>query len=54
MNNDQVTRLAGMVPEDDRLTIDTAIETLIAKAFTFAEKSPFPGREELLTDVFAE
>ena len=54
MNNDQVTRLAAMVPEDARTEIDTTIEALISKAFIFAEESPFPGPEELLADVFAE
>jgi len=54
MDNDQVPRLAGMVPEDDRTTIDTAIESLIAEAFIFADESPFPEPEELLANVFAQ
>ena len=54
MNTDQVARLAALVPEDARLKIDKAIGSLISEAFTFAEESPFPTPEELLTDVYAE
>lgn len=51
--SDQVARLAEMVPAADRKNIDAKIEKLIAEAVRFAEESPFPRQEELMTHVFA-
>ena len=53
MKNDQVQRLAAMVPADLRASIDAEIEAEIASAVDFAEKSPIPDPKELLSDVFA-
>jgi TPP-dependent pyruvate/acetoin dehydrogenase alpha subunit len=52
--NDQVTRLAAMVEPARRAQIESEVEAEIAEAFAFAEASPFPGPEELLTDAFKE
>ncbi|MDJ0943506.1 MAG: thiamine pyrophosphate-dependent dehydrogenase E1 component subunit alpha [Kiloniellales bacterium] len=52
--NDQLTWLAGMVPQSQREAIDVAIEEQIREAFDFAENSPFPEPQELMTHVFAE
>ena len=51
---DQVVRLAQMLDAEERADIETQVEAEIAAAFAFAEASPFPGRAELLTDVFKE
>jgi len=48
-------RLAGeAIPDDERRAIADDVEREIAEAFAFAERSPFPAPEELMTDVFAE
>ncbi|MDB2414741.1 thiamine pyrophosphate-dependent dehydrogenase E1 component subunit alpha [Rickettsiales bacterium] len=52
-NNDQLERLGSMLDPKIRKEIDTQIEKDIAKAKEFAENSPFPGREDLLTNVYA-
>jgi TPP-dependent pyruvate/acetoin dehydrogenase alpha subunit len=36
---------------EHRRSIESAVDGEIRDAFTFAEESPFPGREELFTDV---
>jgi TPP-dependent pyruvate/acetoin dehydrogenase alpha subunit len=54
MKNDQVTRIAAMLPEGQRRRIEAQVEDEIRGAFAFAEASPFPEAEELLTDVFKE
>lgn len=51
--SDQVARLAEMVPAADRKNIDAKIEKLVAEAVRFADESPFPRQEELMTHVFA-
>ncbi len=53
IDNDQVDRLAALIDQDVRKTIDDAIETKIADAVGFAEASPFPDAEELTAHVFA-
>ena len=50
--DDQATRLGGMLPVKQRETIDRGIESEIEDAFDFAEKSPFPGPEELYKHVY--
>lgn len=53
MANDQVARLAAMLPAGERAVIDAEIETEIAAAIEFAEASPFPSAEELYANVYA-
>ena len=50
--NDQVRRIAEMVDPEIRRSIEQEVETEIAEAFAYAEASPFPGQDELFTDVF--
>ena len=50
---DQPARLAALIPEAERARIDAEIEHDIAVALDFAESSPFPTPDRLLTDVFA-
>ncbi|MHB8731906.1 MAG: thiamine pyrophosphate-dependent dehydrogenase E1 component subunit alpha [bacterium] len=52
--NDQVARLAAMVPAVEREAIEEEVLAEIRDAFDFAERSPFPEAEELYTDVFAD
>ncbi len=48
-------KLAGEALSDDaRQSVIDDVEKEIADAFAFAEESPFPGKEELMRDVFAE
>jgi TPP-dependent pyruvate/acetoin dehydrogenase alpha subunit len=54
IEGDQVTRLAGMVSAGARERICREVEQEVAEAFAFAEASPMPGAEELLTDTFKE
>ena len=49
---DQVPRLAGLVDQNWRKSMELEVEAEIRDAFQFAESSPFPTEEELLTDVF--
>jgi TPP-dependent pyruvate/acetoin dehydrogenase alpha subunit len=49
---DQLTRLADMVSPATRLAIEKEVTVEIEEAFAFAEESPFPLAEELLTDVY--
>jgi TPP-dependent pyruvate/acetoin dehydrogenase alpha subunit len=50
---DQVELVGKMLDAESRKAIDHDIERQIALAVEFAEKSPFPGPEELSTHVFA-
>jgi TPP-dependent pyruvate/acetoin dehydrogenase alpha subunit len=52
--NDPVRSLAEKLDPGERATIEAAVEKEIATAFAFAETSPFPGAEELTSDVFKE
>lgn len=54
LQNDQVKRLAALLPNDIREQIEVAVEAEIKEAFDFAEQSPFPEAPELYTDVFKE
>jgi TPP-dependent pyruvate/acetoin dehydrogenase alpha subunit len=53
VENDQVRRLAALVPAERRRAIDREVEVEIREAVDFAEHSPFPDVSELLTDVFS-
>lgn len=50
---DQVEAIGARIPKSERAKIDSEIETEIAAAFQFAEESPFPNPEEVLTHVYA-
>lgn len=52
--NDQVGRLAALIDSDVRARIQVLVEEEIDAAFAYAEASPYPGPEELETDVFKE
>lgn len=52
--NDQVARLAAMVPAAERGPIEEEVLAEIRDAFEFAERSPFPDPEELSTDLLKE
>lgn len=51
---DPVARLAEQLPPDARARIEREVEGEIAVAFAFAERSPFPGPDELMTDIYGE
>jgi TPP-dependent pyruvate/acetoin dehydrogenase alpha subunit len=50
--NDQVKKIAEILPAETRKRIEQEIEEEIAEAFAYAEASPFPAQDELFTDVF--
>ena len=52
--NDQVARLAAMLPATERSAIERDVLAEIHDAFEFAERSPFPDPEELYTDLLKE
>lgn len=52
IDNDQVKRLASLVPAAARKSIEAGVEAEIQEAIAFAEESPFPPLSELMTDVF--
>jgi TPP-dependent pyruvate/acetoin dehydrogenase alpha subunit len=52
IDNDQVKRVASLVPAAARKAIVAEIEAEIQEAIAFAENSPFPPISELMTDVF--
>lgn len=54
IQNDQVQRLAALIPPRDRQQIESEVESEIRQAFEFAEASSFPAASELYTDVFKE
>lgn len=49
---DAVPRIGAMLPPDTASRIRAEVDAEVADAFAFAEASPFPGPEELHTDVF--
>jgi len=51
---DQVRSVGEQLDPSQRARIDAEIESAIAAAFEFAEKSAFPARENLFTHVYAE
>ena len=52
MENDQVKKVGAALDPAERSRIEKEVEAEIHEAFAHAESSPFPGPEELLTDVF--
>jgi TPP-dependent pyruvate/acetoin dehydrogenase alpha subunit len=52
VQGDAVPRAAALLPAEVASRIRAEVEAEIADAFAFAEASPFPGPEELHTDVF--
>lgn len=51
---DQIKTLAKSIGAERRQLIERAVEDEIQEAIEFAENSPFPQKEELLTDIFKE
>ena len=54
IENDQLGRLAGLIPPGARSAIQGEVDAKIREAFAFAERSPFPDASELHSDVFKE
>jgi TPP-dependent pyruvate/acetoin dehydrogenase alpha subunit len=54
MQHDQLRRMAGLIPVHEARLIELEVESEIARAFSFAESSPWPAKAELLADVFKE
>jgi TPP-dependent pyruvate/acetoin dehydrogenase alpha subunit len=54
MENDQVARIAALLPTERRTEIEREIEERVKDAFARADASPFPDEAELFTDVFRE
>jgi pyruvate dehydrogenase E1 component alpha subunit len=52
-DKDQVARLAALLPEAARQSIDAEIALEIDTAVSYAEESPFPALEELYDHVYA-
>lgn len=52
IDNDQLQRLAGLVPVPVRRQIEAEVEAEIHDAVAFAEASPFPDACELMSNVF--
>ena len=53
IRRDELKRLGEMLDRAERKKIEAAADAEIAAAFAYAERSPFPGPEELATNVFA-
>lgn len=51
--NDQVTRLAGLLPADTTAAIDVEVRQRVAAAIALAEDTAFPEPEELFDHVYA-
>lgn len=49
---DEMTRLAAMIDQDARRSIEATVEAEIAAAIAFAEESPFPEEQELFDHVY--
>jgi TPP-dependent pyruvate/acetoin dehydrogenase alpha subunit len=54
LERDQVLIMGARLDPSERARIDAEIESAIAAAFDFAEKSEFPGNEDLFSHVFAQ
>jgi TPP-dependent pyruvate/acetoin dehydrogenase alpha subunit len=50
--DDQVEVLGNLLPTDLRLQLEQEINNEVAESMIFAEKSPFPSREELTKHVY--
>jgi TPP-dependent pyruvate/acetoin dehydrogenase alpha subunit len=53
-SRDAVKLSGEAISDEERRAVIEEVEREIADAFEFAERSPFPPREELMSDVFAE
>lgn len=51
--NDQIARLAKMLPDIVREKLNNEVEESIARAVVFATESPYPGIEEFYNHVYA-
>ncbi len=51
---DQLERLSRLIPPAAARRIESEAEKEIEEAFEFAENSPFPDEDELLTDLFKD
>jgi TPP-dependent pyruvate/acetoin dehydrogenase alpha subunit len=54
VESDQVERISAMLGAGEKEAIDADIENRIAQSVAFADESPFPGPQELMTHVYAE
>ena len=54
VDSDQLPRVGAMLPADVRGEIESAVEREVEEAFDYAERSPFPGSDELRMHVFDE
>lgn len=54
IKNDQVPKIGALVDPAKRKEIEAGVEADVREAFAFAERSPFPERPELYTDVYSE
>lgn len=54
IEGDAVRRVGERLAPEARAAIDAEVAAELAEAFDFAEQSPFPGDEDLMTDVFRE
>jgi TPP-dependent pyruvate/acetoin dehydrogenase alpha subunit len=54
IKRDQVPLVGAMLDEATRQRIDSEVEEEVAAAIVFAEESPFPETEKLMTHVFAD
>lgn len=52
--SDQLKKLRARLDSNIAKTIESEVEQEIKKAFTFAERSPFPPSNELYKDIFKE
>jgi TPP-dependent pyruvate/acetoin dehydrogenase alpha subunit len=54
IESDQVRRVASMLDGAARARVEADVEAEIRQAIEFAERSPFPSPDELMSDVFTE
>ena len=52
--NDAVRAIAEMLNSKERALIESEVELEVREAFEFAEASPFPTTDDLMTDIFTE
>lgn len=54
ITNDELVHIGHLLPVKTKRNIEEKIEAEIKAAIIFAEKSPYPTKKELWTDVFAK
>ena len=54
IENDQVRRVGAMLDAAVKRGIEAEVEAELRQAIEFAERSPFPAEDQLLSDVFTE